>query len=256
MTEKEKKESPKSKFIIGDVHGCFDTLQALIKKLPKDADLVFVGDLIDRGTKSKEVVEFVKSNGYDCVMGNHEKMAIDEAVPIIQRMERQGFTPKSTLWTMNGGYAALESYVTVSWKNLDDETTPGVRPERLFDQETFEEHIDWMLKLPIYLEYPEFEKPLVISHSVIHNHWKNRDNPSRFAEQEVLWGRSFHNLKDAGIFNVIGHTPQENGPTIKKIYANVDTGCFYKKEGFGKLTALQYPEMKVFEQECIDEVSW
>ena len=37
------------KYIIGDVHGCYDTLMALIAKLPEDAEIVFVGDLIDRG---------------------------------------------------------------------------------------------------------------------------------------------------------------------------------------------------------------
>ena len=36
-------------FIIGDVHGCVHTLDALIKKIPSHELLVFVGDLIDRG---------------------------------------------------------------------------------------------------------------------------------------------------------------------------------------------------------------
>ena len=40
--------------IIGDVHGCFDTLIALIAKLPTDAKIIFVGDLIDRGPKIGE----------------------------------------------------------------------------------------------------------------------------------------------------------------------------------------------------------
>ena len=44
-------------YIIGDVHGCYNTLMELIAKLPKDAKLCFVGDLIDRGPNSKDVVE-------------------------------------------------------------------------------------------------------------------------------------------------------------------------------------------------------
>lgn len=59
-------------YIIGDVHGCYKTLLSLIKKLPKNAKLCFVGDLCDRGKNSKEVIAFVKSNNYDCVLGNHE----------------------------------------------------------------------------------------------------------------------------------------------------------------------------------------
>ena len=59
-------------YIIGDVHGEFDSLRLLTDKLPKDSKLIFVGDLVDRGKKSKEVVEFVKSNNYLCVLGNHD----------------------------------------------------------------------------------------------------------------------------------------------------------------------------------------
>ena len=61
--------------IIGDVHGCYKTLIALIEKLPKDRNITFVGDLIDRGPGSKDVVEFVRKNNYRCVRGNHEDMA-------------------------------------------------------------------------------------------------------------------------------------------------------------------------------------
>lgn len=39
-------------YIIGDVHGEFDSLKALKDKLPQNANLVFVGDLVDRGKKS------------------------------------------------------------------------------------------------------------------------------------------------------------------------------------------------------------
>ena len=44
-------------YIIGDVHGCYNTLMALIAKLPKNAKLCFVGDFIGRGPNSKDVVE-------------------------------------------------------------------------------------------------------------------------------------------------------------------------------------------------------
>lgn len=46
-------------FVIGDVHGCYYTLLNLVKKLPSDANLIFVGDLCDKGNFSKEVIEFV-----------------------------------------------------------------------------------------------------------------------------------------------------------------------------------------------------
>lgn len=39
-------------YIIGDVHGHFETLKALVDELPTEATLVFVGDLVDRGKQS------------------------------------------------------------------------------------------------------------------------------------------------------------------------------------------------------------
>ena len=59
-------------YVIGDVHGHYKTLLALTEKLPQNAKLIFVGDLIDRGPQSMEVVKFVRESGYLCVMGNHE----------------------------------------------------------------------------------------------------------------------------------------------------------------------------------------
>ena len=70
-------------YIIGDVHGCYKTLLALIKKLPKDIRICFVGDLIDRGENSKNVVEFIKSNNYDCILGNHKQMFAEKFIKII-----------------------------------------------------------------------------------------------------------------------------------------------------------------------------
>ena len=40
------------------------------RKLPQDAELIFVGDLADRGSQSAEVVKFVRDGGYQCVIGN------------------------------------------------------------------------------------------------------------------------------------------------------------------------------------------
>jgi hypothetical protein len=61
---------------IGDVHGCFDELQELLKKVdykPGIDVLIFTGDLIDRGPKIKEVLEFVRKTPLVfSVFSNHE----------------------------------------------------------------------------------------------------------------------------------------------------------------------------------------
>ncbi|MFM6820399.1 MAG: metallophosphoesterase, partial [Dolichospermum sp.] len=52
--------------IIGDVNGHYQVLMLLLKQIePASTDqLYFLGDLIDRGPQSAEVVKFVKENDY------------------------------------------------------------------------------------------------------------------------------------------------------------------------------------------------
>ncbi|MBF0307948.1 MAG: symmetrical bis(5'-nucleosyl)-tetraphosphatase [Magnetococcales bacterium] len=68
-------------FAIGDIHGCFDELEQLLKVIDftRGRDrLWFVGDLLSRGPKSMEVLNRVRGLGEDavCVLGNHDLRAI------------------------------------------------------------------------------------------------------------------------------------------------------------------------------------
>ena len=63
-----------SSYVIGDVQGCFDELMLLLDKInfdSKNDELIFAGDLINRGPKSLEVLEFCYENkkSIDVVLG-------------------------------------------------------------------------------------------------------------------------------------------------------------------------------------------
>ena len=69
-------------FAIGDIHGCLGKLQSLIQNISADQKndiIVFIGDYIDRGSASREVVDYViqlkgEYKNVVCLLGNHEYM--------------------------------------------------------------------------------------------------------------------------------------------------------------------------------------
>ena len=93
-------------FVVGDIHGCNFALDLLLNKLKLTSDDTFVvlGDAVDRGPGTKEVVERLLDVQQTCklvfIMGNHEEMLLDTL---------QG-GPSESIWLNNGGTEALESY--------------------------------------------------------------------------------------------------------------------------------------------------
>lgn len=69
-------------FLIGDIHGEFDRVEQLLTQVKFDCQadrLVSVGDLVDRGPDSDQVLEWLARPGLYSVMGNHELMALAHA---------------------------------------------------------------------------------------------------------------------------------------------------------------------------------
>lgn len=65
----------KRNIFIGDIHGCFNELQALLTKVHynKDQDdLYLLGDVINKGPKNQEVLEFIEQERPFIIKGNHE----------------------------------------------------------------------------------------------------------------------------------------------------------------------------------------
>ena len=226
-------------YIISDVHGCYKSLLALIDKLPnkKDSKIIFVGDLVDRGANSYDVIKLVMENNYDCTLGNHEKVFL-EYVPMLEN-DRQN--PSLANWLFkNGGEQTLNSYTS---------------------KEEFNKQLDFLGTLPLYLEYKDYKtqdgRYLVVSHSAVGEAWKlrtstNEVNIKRF-ENQVLWSR-YKDFDNNQIFNVYGHTIYEE-PMISKHSAAIDLGCYQSKEKLSnpRLCALEFPSMKVYTQENIED---
>jgi len=102
-------------YAIGDIHGCYDQLRALLAQIAADAEvrakgrvasLIFCGDYVDRGPASREVLDalcWLKRHGpfnLHFLKGNHEQVMLDYIVePAVARV-----------WMKWGGAETLRSY--------------------------------------------------------------------------------------------------------------------------------------------------
>ena len=205
-------------YVIGDVHGCFHTLQNLIKRLPKNAELIFVGDLCDKGKFSKDVIDFVMQNGYDCVKGNHEHLMetyLEDAI----------FHDKHSPWSSDkryGGLMTLESY-----RN---------------DHHKMNTHLEWIKRLPIYLQIDKY----FITHGFALPFYTERNNPVYYKDYLLNRYEEGMEVQNEEVINIFGHCVFEEVVNGENFYG-IDTGCSYGK----KLTAIQLGTMQ-YVQEPMD----
>ncbi len=87
-----------STYLIGDVHGCYDELIALLKQVdftPGQDTLWLTGDLVARGPGSLEVLRFVKSLGDSVrmVLGNHDLHLLAVFAGISRNKPKDRLTP-------------------------------------------------------------------------------------------------------------------------------------------------------------------
>lgn len=231
--------------IIGDIAGNFRAFDGLIKKMPKDATVVSLGDMVDRGPQSKDVISFIKENGL-AIMGNHEHMLIDFC--------DDGDYYADDIWLNNGGYCTLMSYgarfsvdgIELTNKNRNFWFLGKV--DCLKDAEIPSEHLDWLRQLPFYLEYDD----IILTHAPI-NPSVSFERTQQFGENafdnrcetSLLWNRG--GVRRMNKFQVHGHNAVRNVNWIKDkqgdFCVNLDTS------NSKYLTGMHWPSRKIFQEE-------
>ena len=205
-------------FAIGDIHGCYDQLKALVEKIPIDFSrdtLLFIGDYIDRGPHSAEVVDYLiqlKKRVKEVIFlkGNHEDM-LDKFLSGDDR-----FT-----YLLNGGQQTLDSYLK---KTVQPESFP-IPPD----------HVEFFKSLRLYYETEEF--------IFVHAGLRPRTPLETQSAEDLLWIRNnFISTKyDFGKRVIFGHTPLKK-PLVEPNKIGIDTGAVYGNA----LTCVQLPELVFF----------
>jgi serine/threonine protein phosphatase 1 len=211
---------------IGDIHGCFDQFCELVEqkiRIRKGDRIVLLGDYIDRGYKSREVIDYIldlKENGFDIIAltGNHESMMLD-SLPDENTIQN---------WFMNGGYETMSSFGIESLNDLDGK------------------YLHFFKNLLFYYIQDQF----IFVHAGF-----NDDIINPFEDKfQMIWSRreSYSNPVFNGKILVHGHTPipftlcREEVLKHNRVI-NIDTGCVYEKwGGYGHLTAIELYTMELF----------
>jgi len=192
-------------FAIGDIHGHFDKLMRLMSHCRAFAEargeararFVLLGDYVDRGPASRQVLEFLDSRPADvmAILGNHEAM-MAAAV--------QGGS-SFMLWLANGGSETLASY--------------GIGDPRRIPPD----HLQLIGRLPLFVD----DGLRLFVHAGI-----DPGDPDGRDPETLLWTRK-HPGDDQPLprFIVHGHTPVHQAlPELHRNRLNLDTGAGYGRD--------------------------
>ncbi|MCS6821927.1 MAG: serine/threonine protein phosphatase [Microscillaceae bacterium] len=230
------------RWVIPDIHGCWHTLRTLIENqiVPSHEDqLFFLGDYIDRGKFSKQVLDYLiylQSEGYATVFirGNHEDVLL-RCYENQQKPTKIGFYTLQESWFQFGGEATLKSF--------------GVE-----DVLQIPEHYISFLRTMPYFWIQEKE---ILVHAGLNF---LIENP--FSDQlAMLWAKNY-TIQPQKIHHkrlIHGHTPKTFDYILQQLENStyelcLDNGCvFYKEEGLGNLLALELNSHTLLVQPNLDK---
>ncbi len=215
-------------YAVGDIHGCFDLFQALLSKLEPEIPVICVGDYIDRGPHSAQVLRFLQMHPeITCLMGNHEVMLLrflddpDRGAP----------------WLRYGGVETLESF-DIAVPQGPEEHAENLRNQ--LAQAMGADLISWIRARPAFWQSGN----MVVTHAGADPRGPIEAQDSK----HLIWGHpDFPRLRRRdGLWLVHGHVI-EPAPLQQRGHINIDTGAF----ATGRLTAAHIvPAQITFLEAC------
>lgn len=207
--------TPAKQAVIGDIHGCAILLKKLVDTLTTshpDTHLLFVGDYIDRGDESRQVIEILMDMPEaTCLMGNHERMCLD----FLDNPEERG-----ARWLRNGGLQTVASY------GVSGTQTELTKMRDALALAMGDKVINWLANRPLYAKYGNLY--------TIHAGADPALPIEAQGEKPLIWGHPQFRKQPRfdGHWVVHGHTIVDQ-PTVENGRISIDTGAY----ATGRLTA-------------------
>lgn len=201
-------------FVVPDIHGEYEKLLKLMGKIHKERKqedkIVFLGDYIDRGKRSKDVVNYIfdlKSNDDNVILlrGNHD----DEFYNIIENVDHLNiyqieWLSRYCLETLNS-YGVSTETIKYSGINENLKEVLKIIKNQLKKFKESEEYRKFKILMVNCQNYHK-EGNYIFTHSG-GVHWKPINEQTL---DQLLWSRDFQKRKD-GFTHVCGHTPTISG---------------------------------------------
>ena len=188
-------------YAIPDIHGNFEGLKEAVELImnefvPKSDTLIFLGDYIDRGEQSLEVVQYLKKlqeempeGAVVCLLGNHEEMFLNWLkYPLTGYDFIANDYKLRTVKSFTGDYFALSdlglssAYEIIDRNTGEDKTYPIAK----YINESHSELIQWMQQLPRYFDRTKEDNVLFI-HAGIEENILGGDWKQYTTKQQMVW---------------------------------------------------------------------
>ena len=215
--------------VVADIHGNIDKFRKALKEvsLKKTDILVLLGDVIDRGNNSKDVLDTIlllKENGFDNIIiirGNHEQMLLDAF-----ENENEEYT-----WIKNGGDKTLLSFRVNFCNQIPLKYIKLIKSSKFYYENGDYIFVHAGLNLDV-------ESPLEDIKSLL---WIREMSVEKYRTSTFSSKKLIH-----------GHTPISREEILKNFNVNkieilnIDNGIYLKNEDFGKLTIADLTNHKIY----------
>ncbi|MEJ8757498.1 metallophosphoesterase [Pontibacter sp. H259] len=221
-----------ARYALTDVHGCSQTLKALVLdqlRLQKPDELYILGDLVNKGPDSKGVIDFIvhlqkQHYNVQCLRGNHDQMLLKAAIK----------GESALTLTAQEIELVLESFAIRDFEHLPSK------------------YKSFLKELPYYLELPDY--------FLVHAGFDFKQSDIFKDKDAMLNIRGYkpNTAKLKGKRLLHGHTPTALHSIKKSVshndyQINLDAGCvYYKNASYGNLVALNLDSQELFIQPNLD----